>query len=134
MSIENKLEYALRKKMRWASPAGTLTLEDLWDLPLTSKSKANLDDIARELFAGLQNTKNTVSFVEPTKVLDTMLQVSFDIVKHIIDVKLAERAAAAEVADRAAKKQKLMELIASKKDEALSSKSLDELQAELASL
>lgn len=59
---------------------------------------------------------------------------SASIQEHIIDVKLAERAAAAEVADRAAKKQKLMELIASKKDEALSSKSLDELQAELASL
>ena len=47
----NIFEMATRKKIRFNSPQGDLSTEDLWDLPLSSKvnGKANLDDIAKDL-------------------------------------------------------------------------------------
>jgi hypothetical protein len=49
-SENNLFEKASRLKLRFSSPAGLLTVEDLWDLPLSAQAKvANLDDIAKGL-------------------------------------------------------------------------------------
>ena len=43
-------EQASRLKLRFPSPLGTLSTEDLWHLPLTSTTgKANLNDIGKAL-------------------------------------------------------------------------------------
>ena len=128
-------ELAARSKLRFESPKGLLSAEDLWDLPLTSKAgQANLDDIAKNLNRSLKEADGEVSFVKPVvKTSDTM-QAKFDIVKYVIDVKVAERDTAAEAADKAAKKQKLMELIAAKQDAALTALGVEDLQKMLADL
>jgi len=58
---------------------------------------------------------------------DPTVQMKFDLVKHIIDVRLAENKIEAEKQSNALKKQKLLSIIADKEDESLRSMPLDEL-------
>ena len=125
--MSNLFEIATRKQYRFNSQVGALSVEDLWNLPLTSTRSASLDAIAKELYSQLK--EETVSFVTPSVSDNTVVQQKFDIVKHIIDVKVAERDAAKLASDNAAKKQKILSLIAQKQDEQLSGSSLEELQA-----
>jgi len=128
-------EQATRQKLRFDSPKGLLSVEDLWDLPLTSKAgHANLDDIAKDLNHQLKSSSEEISFVTPVESSNTTLQLEFNVVKHIIDVRVAERDKAALEAERRAKKQKIMAIIDQKQDEALSASSLEDLQKQLESL
>jgi len=124
-------EKATRLKLRFDSPRGLLSIEDLWDIPLTSGTgKPNLDDIAKGLHRELRNSSETESFVTPAS--DTgndELQLKFDLVKHVIDVRVAERNAAADAAKRRENKQRILEIVAMKEDESLRGKSLEELKA-----
>jgi hypothetical protein len=124
-------EQAARKQFRFDSSKGQLSVEQLWQLPLTGNG-VNLDDIAKALFRQIKDADGEVSFVKPTVAADNMLQAKFDIVKHIIDVKLAERDAADKAAATRVKNQKIMALIDQKQDEKLSSASIEELRAMLA--
>ena len=127
-------EKAVRLKLRFDTPAGLAGAEDLWDLPLTStKGRPNLDDVARALHKKLRSGDD-VSFVETERKSDATVQLGFDIVKHIIDVRLAENAALKSEKDRAEKKQKIMGIIAAKQDASLHDMSLDDLQKLMADL
>lgn len=122
-------EKASRLKLRFDTNKGQITIEDLWELPLTSKTgRANLDDIARDLHRQLKNDSD-VSFVVKERKSDTTVQLKFDIVKHIIDVRLAESEAQAKARENSEKKQRILQLIADKQDEELKGKSLDDLKA-----
>lgn len=126
----NLFENASRLKLRFDTPRGSLSIEDLWDLPLISRTgNINLDDIARDLHRQVRETDGEVSFVTPAQGPNETLQLSFELVKHVIGVRVAERDAAAEAAVRKEKKQRLLELIARKEDETLAGKSLEELRA-----
>lgn len=118
---------ATRSKFRFPSSAGSLTVEDLWDLPLTGRS-ANLDDIARGLHRQLKEADGDVSFVKPAVKTTAELQAKFDIVKYVIDAKMTERDARVAAEEKAAVKQRILGIIAKKKDEALEGKSVEELQ------
>ena len=88
----NMFEQATRLKLRFA--VGTrvnLTVENLWDLPLTNVKGEDLDHIAIELQEKLST--NEKSFVvQQSKNKETQLnQLKFDIVKYIIDVRLEEQ-------------------------------------------
>lgn len=123
-------EAASRLKFRFESPKGLLSVEDLWDLPLTSNTgKANLDDIAKGIYRQMKTTGDDVSFVTPAQKSDASNEVKLDILKHIIAVRVAERDAAALAAANREKKQQLLALIAQKENDQLAGKSLDELKA-----
>ena len=119
-------ERASRKALRFNSPKGLLTVEDLWQLPLTSAKNANLDDIARGLHAELKT--ETISFVTKTDAADEDTKLAFNIVKHIIDVRLAENEAKRNASERSEKRQQLLALIAAKETEQLAGQSLDDLR------
>ncbi len=122
-------EKATRSKLRFDTTVGALSVEDLWDLPLTSNRRyANLDDVARALHRQLKNDED-VSFVEKDRKSDETIQLKFDIVRYVIDVRLAERAAEAEKQANAARKQKLLSFIADKEDDDLRSMSIEDLRA-----
>ena len=130
----NIFEQASRLRIRFNSPKGSLTVEDLWSLPLTSKTgKANLDDIARGLSKEIKE-KAEESFVTPASGPNKALSVAFEIVKHIIAERIVERDAKADAADRAAKKQALLEAIAKAENEQLTTGTLEELKARLATI
>lgn len=126
-------EKATRQKLRFDTPAGLLSAEDLWDLPLTSIRKANLDDIAKGLYKQIKESDVT-SFVDDTKAADDVIQLKFEVVKRVIDVKKAENLAATQRAANAEKKQQILSLIAQKETEHLAGSSLDELKALAAAL
>ena len=121
-------EKASRLKMRFPSPQGGLTVEDLWDLPLTSTRAANLNNIAKDISRRLK-AEGEEDFVNPKSGADEALQVQLDIVKHIIQVKQSENEAARTLADRKQKKERIMEIIAKKQDQELEGKPLEELTA-----
>ncbi len=128
-------EKCVRLKLRFPSPQGALTAEDLWDLPLTSTrlNQANLNNIAKGISRQLK-AEGEEDFVNPKSGADTVLQVQLDIVKHIIEVKQAENAAERNLIERKQKKERIMEIISKKQDQELESKSLEELTAAMADL
>lgn len=128
-------EKANRLKLRFSSPQGSLTAEDLWDLPLTSTrvNQANLNNIAKDVSRELK-AHGEEDFVNPKSTVDETLQLKLDIVKHVIQVRQAENEAARTIADRREKKARLLELIAKKQDQELEGKSVEELNAMVESL
>jgi hypothetical protein len=119
---------ASRLKLRFESPAGMLSVEDLWDLPLTSNTgKASLDAIARDLNRKLKQEED-VSFVVKTPKHDEGTQLKFELAKYIIDVRLEENERAAQAKANKEKKQQILALVAQKELEALGSSSLEDLR------
>ena len=125
-------EEAIRLKLRFETAKGALTVEDLYDLPLTLANRPNLNDIAKGLSRYLR--ENEEDFVGTASKADTAAQLKFAIVKHVIAERIAENEAAKAAADRRETKARIMELIAKKQDESLQNKSLEELQAMVAAL
>ena len=123
----NLFEQAARIKLRFESIKGLLSTEDLWDLPLTSAKSVSLDGIARALYRQLRSGDD-ISFVNPGTTANVADQLRFDIVKHVIDTKMAENAAAADADKRKEKKQHLLGIIAQKEGEALTALSVDDLR------
>jgi hypothetical protein len=62
----NIFEYASRNKIRFASPRGELSVEQLWDIPLRSKDDFNLNTIAQTANKAVKNATEE-SFVETTR-------------------------------------------------------------------
>ena len=125
------LEQAIRNKIRFDTPKGQATVEDLFDLPLTSTSVAvpNLDAIAVGLDAQLRaNNDKVVSFVKPAPKKKDFTQLKFDIVQYILNEKMAERDAAASAREVAEHNQKILALIEQKQNDALGNMDIDELK------
>lgn len=119
-------EKASRVKLRYSTNRGVLSVEDLWDLSLEQ-----LDPIAINLNKRLKESQ-TESFIK-TRTKDTT-ELKFNIVKHIIDVKLQEQEERIVAAEKKAKRQKILDLMAKKQDAELESKSYEELAKELEAL
>ena len=125
--MEKKFEIATRTKMRFPFK-GMVSVEDLWDL-----SVRDLDSIFKTLNAQVKKSQEESLLATKSKE-DETLSVQIEIVKHIVKTKLDEAETAKQSRELKEKKQKLMEMIAEKKDEALRSASVEELQAMLDNL
>lgn len=123
---------ATRLSLRFVTSKGQVSVEDLWQMPLTSSRHTSLDSLARHYAQKLRDS-DVGSFVEPSKV-DEGLQLRFDVVKYIIDTKLAERVEKTAAKAKQAQKEKLQAIIEQKRDEQLSSKTIEELEQEIAKL
>lgn len=116
---------ATRKKLRWTTAKGVLSVEQLWDLSLIQ-----LNEIAKSLNKSLKESKEE-DFITIKSKEDAELSLRFNIVKDIIDSKLKEKEEEAVRVEKAQKRQQILELIYKKQNEALESKSLEELKKEL---
>lgn len=122
--------YAARNKLRFETPRGNLNVEDLWDLPLTAEGDAlSIDVVGKAMTRAVKESEGDEAFVVTKKTEeDLAVKVRLQILEHIRDWKLdyAERAEKAAITK--ARKSQILELIQKKKDEALSEKSVEELE------
>lgn len=125
--MEKMFEFALRNKVRFPYK-GMITVEDLYDL-----SVRDLDTIFKTLNAQAKRSQEESLLATKTKE-DETLSVQIEIVKHVVATKLADAEAAKHNKEVSAQKQKIMEIMAAKKDAALQNMSLEELQAMLENL
>ena len=86
-----------------------------------------MDALAKSLNKQIKQDEEE-SFVVKKASVDATLQLKFDIVKHVIDVRLEEQEVAKNKAVKKQQREKLMGLIAQKEDQAMQEKSLDELK------
>jgi hypothetical protein len=124
--MEN-FEKASKDKYRFNTPVGQITVEDLWDIPLVSrKSNISLDNIAKGLNKQI-NENEEESFVVKSTSKNNILLTKFNIVKKVIEVRLAEAKAVDDRKKNKEKKQRIMSILADKQDESLKGKSEEEL-------
>lgn len=121
-------EIATKKKFRFPF-RGMISTEDLWDLSLT-----DLDAIYKTLNAQKKAKADEESLLSTKTNEDIELNLKIDIVKHIVSVKLEEKAAKDAERAKRVQKQKIMSILAEKEDEALHGKSIEELQKMLGDL
>ena len=119
--MEKLFETASKMKVRF-NYRGVITTEDLWDLDVRA-----LDYIYKQLMVAKKESE-TESLLEEKKT-NPILEVQIGIVKHIFNVKVEERKAAELQAENAAKKQKILSILARKQDAELENKSAEELEA-----
>ena len=126
-------EKASRKKLRFDTAAGNISVEDLWDLPLTSVTGVSLDTLAKSLNKAVKENDEE-SFVVKKTTLNEVLDLKFSIVKHVIEVRLDEIEQKENAAARKAKKEMIMGIIAEKQTDKLKGTSINKLEAMLAEL
>ncbi len=126
---------AAQTGIRFVTNRGELTVEQLFAMPLKSGSGFDLDTTARTINSELKEMSEE-SFVEdpaanPRKV---ELETSLAIVKDVIKTKQEENAAVRLKAAKVIERKKILDAIGAKKDAALTTASLDELEKKLAEL
>ncbi len=126
-------EVASRKKYRFATVRGPVSVEDLWDMPLLSNDGFNLDAVAKKLDAQIESSGEK-SFVKAKSEADADLNNMFEIVKYVIEILLAEKNEAENAAVKKAEKARLLGILARKKDEELEGLSVEDLEAKIAAL
>ena len=127
MSVETMFETASRRKYRFPFH-GSINTEDLWDL-----SVQNLDLVFKALNAQVKQSSEE-SLLQTKNPASQQLETQIAIVKHIVSVKLAEAETQRLASENAQKKRRIMEIISSKQDEELHSKSIEELSKMLDAL
>lgn len=129
----SNFEKAAKLKLRFPSNRGQLTTEDLFDLPLTSKSGFDLDSIAKAVNRELKDSSEE-SFVAPAKPASAIDSLRLEIVKSVIATKVAERDERAAKAEKKQKRDRLLELLANKEDAALAELTPEQIREQLAAL
>lgn len=128
---KNIYKEALLNRVRFSTNVGLLTLEEVMDLPLTSKSGLSVDSLAVDLANKLKNeNKEIVSLVNEDKedIERYVDELKLEVLKDIIEYKKAlieeKRKAQAENSE----KRRIMEALARKKEDKYNDMSIEELE------
>ncbi len=125
---DNLFVTAARTKLRFVTARGSISSEDLFDLPL-----AALDRLA--VAADEQLSKATgKTFIGRRTESSTVPKLQLDILKFVIESKMVEAEQEKTKADKAANKAFLKNLLDKKKTEKLESLSEEEIQKQLDAL
>ena len=124
---KNLFEIATRNRYRF-NYKGVMTVEDLWSLRVE-----DLDAIFKMLNCQ-KKTADEDSLLATKSAEDQDLANKIDIVRYIVSVKLAEAAERVSSAEKKAQRDKIMEIVAKKKDKALEDMGIDELMKKLEEL
>jgi len=138
---KNIFELASRRKLRFSAPVGRISVEDLWDLPLSvvktrpGAAPMDLDGISAVALQELGMYTNSVSLVnpKPSQGKDEA-ELRVEVLKHIIGVKQEEAKEARQAAARKAEVTRLKEALASKDEAKVAAMSESEIKARLAEL
>lgn len=120
---------AAQQKLRFETTRGTLSVEQLFDLPLSVLEKA-IRKVREEIKKETQ-VEDDLSFLNNTTPVDDTNQLRFDILKDIYVDKSTEIQKAKTAKEDKEHNQRILELIKEKQDKALADKSIEELQAML---
>ena len=127
-------ERGIREKVRFNTfNKGLCNMEDLYDIPLTSKNGTSLDKIAGGLYKEIQEAVG-ISFVGDNTPGNNLLELKLEIVKAVIKRKLQEREIKENALANKVRREKIMAILADKEDDSLKGKSPEELKAMLESL
>ena len=121
MNNTNIFEAASKNKYRYPYK-GMITTEDLWDLTPTQ-----LDIVYKALNKGVSEAQVSSLMCKVTEV-DAELLNKIEIVKYIFNAKEAEAEARKNDAAKHAKKQRILDILAQKQEDALQSMSEDDLK------
>ena len=121
MNNTNIFEAASKNKYRYPYK-GMITTEDLWDL-----TQAQLDVIYKALNKGVSEAQVSSLMRKVTEV-DAELLNKIEIVKYIFNAKEAEAEARKNDAAKHAKKQRILDILAQKQEDALHNMSEDDLK------
>ena len=121
MNNTNIFEAASKNKYRYPYK-GMITTEDLWDL-----TQAQLDMVYKALNKGVSEAQISSLMCKVTEV-DAELLNKIEIVKYIFNAKEAEAEAHKNDAAKHAKKQRILDILAQKQEDALQNMSEDELK------
>jgi hypothetical protein len=127
-------EFCARHKVRFATDKGSLALEQLFDLPLTSDTgKPNLNQIAKEIYGRINKDETNFVEVETSQATrtDTLM---LEAVKRVIAIRQDENKAVANAREKNQRKQELLAALEASEGRALQSKSPDEIRKMLAEL
>lgn len=120
---------ASKKKLRFSTNRGSLSVEQLWDLPkeeirqLVIKAR----EAAKKSSGEVNDTE--LSFLDaPVKTKATDDELRFEILKDIYLTKKSAEEKAQKRAEAKENNKKILDLIARKQDEALEKKSIKELE------
>ena len=128
MSEINLFYIASRSKFRFPSTKGDLTVEQLWEMPLTSRNGFSVNDVAIRVNSELKSLEEE-SFVETSSnPRRTELRQMLDLIKIIIATRKQENEEATEAARKASLRKQIMDTIATKEKDQLSTMSIDELR------
>lgn len=119
-------EQATKSALRFRASNGIVSTEDLWSLSLLQ-----LDTIAKGLRKELRDADD--SFVENVKS-NKQMELAFEVVKHIITSKIADRDALTLKRENAARKQVILGVLEQKRTDSLQNMSVEALEAELKNL
>ena len=120
---------AAKLKLRFNSSKGLLTVEQLFDLTmpeLSSLIKKVNTDLKKEA-----RVDDDLAFLEGKDETESLNSLKFDILKDVYLTKKQEREEAATDQEKKATRQKIAEIIAKKKDEALENLSIEGLERRL---
>jgi DNA-binding transcriptional MerR regulator len=115
---------AQQLKLRFTTPKGNLSTEQLFDLNMSDLSVSI--KVVKKILK--KNDDDELSFLEDSKTVDVENQLRFDILKDVYLTKKRENEEARLAIEKKARKQKILQLIADKKDESLKNMSVEELE------
>lgn len=127
MATENLFELATRKKFRFSSTKGALSVEDLWDL-----SEDDLDNVYKNL--NRQQVKSAEESLLNEVKTNTDLDAAIEIVKYVFTTKRKEAEERKSRANKEALRHKYIDALARKEDAEIENMSKEELQAMIESL
>jgi len=131
--IKDPFAYSTQNKLRFASPRGDLTAEDLFDLPLTSARGISLDSISTTVLEEKAATpRKSLVVKETTTNIDADVKIA--IIEYIVAYKQELASAKEGLKAKQARILKVEEALLAKDEKALTKASKKELEAELAEL
>jgi len=123
----SNFKQATRIGLRVSTSQGPLSVEQLWQLSLNK-----LAILIKNVKKSLQlDNDDDLSFLDETKKVDPVLQLTFDILKEIYVTKKTEAETEKNAANVKAHNEKIMALIHKQQEKALGEKSVEELTAML---
>ncbi len=121
---------ASRKRFRFPTVVGSLTVEDLWNLPLrsVSSSSPSLDSVAVSISNQIKQLGEESFVSDEENPARAELELKLEIVKFVISIIKEEAIKKEQSAAIASRNNRIDEIISRKKDKELESMSIEELE------